>query len=192
MTLTTSAWADGGQIPAKYTQAGDQVSPPLAWSNVPDNTAAFVLIVHDVDAAIGNGTDDILHWMLWNIPGATRSLAEGVQQSTQLADGTRQISASGPYYRGPGAPAAWSGASLRVRAVRARRPARRARGRRLAAADAGRRGGRDGRTRPRQGGLHRTVQTPLHLGSCPRNERHAPSRPASPARAPVPRAERAY
>lgn len=106
MTLTTSAWADGGQIPAKYTQAGDHVSPPLAWSNVPDNTAAFVLIVHDVDAAIGNGTDDILHWMLWNIPGATRSLAEGVQQSAQLADGTRQISASGPYYRGPGAAAA--------------------------------------------------------------------------------------
>ena len=106
MTLTTGAWADGGQIPVKYTQAGDQVSPPLTWSNVPDNTAAFVLIVHDVDAAIGNGTDDILHWMLWNIPAATRSLAEGVQQSTQLADGTRQISASGPYYRGPGAAAA--------------------------------------------------------------------------------------
>jgi Raf kinase inhibitor-like YbhB/YbcL family protein len=106
MTLTTSAWPDGGRIPAKYTQAGDQVSPPLAWSNVPDNIASFVLIVHDVDAAIGNGTDDILHWMLWNIPGATRSLAEGVQQGTQLADGTRQISASGPYYRGPGAAAA--------------------------------------------------------------------------------------
>jgi Raf kinase inhibitor-like YbhB/YbcL family protein len=106
MTLTTSAWPDGGQIPAKYTQAGDQVSPPLAWSNVPDNIASFVLIVHDVDAAIGNGTDDILHWMLWNIPGATRSLAEGAQQGTQLADGTRQISASGPYYRGPGAAAA--------------------------------------------------------------------------------------
>ena len=105
MTLTTSAWPDGGQIPAKYTQAGDQVSPPLTWSNVPDNIASFVLIVHDVDAAIGNGTDDILHWMLWNIPGATRSLAEGVQQGTQLADGTRQISASGPYYRGPGAAA---------------------------------------------------------------------------------------
>ena len=106
MTLTSSAWSDGGQIPAKYTQAGDQVSPPLAWSNVPDNIASFVLIVHDVDSAIGTGADDILHWMVWNIPGATRSLAEGVQQGPQLADGTRQISASGPYYRGPGAPAA--------------------------------------------------------------------------------------
>ena len=70
MTLTSTAWPDGGQIPAKYTQAGDEVSPPLAWSNAPDGVASFVLIVHDVDAAIGNGTDDMLHWMLWNIPGA--------------------------------------------------------------------------------------------------------------------------
>ena len=73
---------------------------------MPDGTQSFVLIAHDLDAAIGNGTDDILHWMLWNIPAATRSLPEGVPQGTQLPDGTRQISASGPYYRGPGAPAA--------------------------------------------------------------------------------------
>jgi len=106
MTLTSTAWSDGGQIPPKYSQAGDQVSPPLSWSNVPEGAASFVLIAHDVDAAIGNGTDDILHWMLWNIPAGTRSLAEGVPQISQLPDGTRQISASGPYYRGPGAAAA--------------------------------------------------------------------------------------
>ena len=106
MTLTSTAWADGGQMPAKYSQAGEQVSPPLAWSNVPDSAASFVLLLHDLDAAAGNGTDDILHWTLWNIPAATRSLSEGVPQGSQLPDGTRQISASGPYYRGPGAPAA--------------------------------------------------------------------------------------
>ena len=103
MTLASTAWADGAQIPLKYTQAGDSVSPPLAWTNVPDNIASFVLIVHDVDSAIGTGADDILHWMVWNIPAATRSLPEGVQQGPQLADGMRQISATGPYYRGPGA-----------------------------------------------------------------------------------------
>jgi Raf kinase inhibitor-like YbhB/YbcL family protein len=65
-----------------------------------------VVLVHDLDAAAGNGTDDILHWMLWNIPAGSRSLSEGVPQGSQLPDGTRQISASGPYYRGPGAPAA--------------------------------------------------------------------------------------
>ena len=78
MTLTTTAWPDGGMIPVKHTQVGAEVSPALAWSNVPDNTQSFVLMVHDVDAAVGNGTDDVLHWMLWNIPAATRSLPEGV------------------------------------------------------------------------------------------------------------------
>ncbi len=104
MSLTTAAWTDGGTIPAKYTQAGAQVSPPLAWT-APDDAVSFVLIARDADTAIGNGTDDILHWMLWNIPKGTRALAEGVPQGSQLPDGTRQISASGPYYRGPGAPA---------------------------------------------------------------------------------------
>lgn len=106
MTLTSTAWPDGGMIPAKYTQAGDQVSPALSWSNVPDTAQSFVLIARDLDAATGNGTDDILHWMLWNIPGKTRSLPEAIPQGSQLPDGTRQISVSGPYYRGPGAPAA--------------------------------------------------------------------------------------
>jgi Raf kinase inhibitor-like YbhB/YbcL family protein len=105
MALTTSAWPDGGVIPRKYTQAGEQLSPPLAWTNVPDGVQSFVLIARDLDAAVGGGTDDMLHWMLWNIPGATRSLPEGVPQGPQLPDGTRQISVSGPYYRGPGAPA---------------------------------------------------------------------------------------
>jgi Raf kinase inhibitor-like YbhB/YbcL family protein len=105
MTLTSPAWSDGGQIPARHSQAGDQTSPPLAWGNVPDAVASLVLLVHDLDAAAGNGTDDILHWMLWNIPAGARGLPEGVPQGSQLPDGTRQISASGPYYRGPGAPA---------------------------------------------------------------------------------------
>ena len=105
MTLTTTAWPDGGTIPVKHTQAGAEVSPPLAWTNVPDTAASFVLIVHDVDAATGSGTDDVLHWMVWNIPGATRSLPEGVAHGSELPDGARQISATGPFYRGPGAPA---------------------------------------------------------------------------------------
>jgi Raf kinase inhibitor-like YbhB/YbcL family protein len=106
MTLTTSAWPDGGTMPARFTQAGEQVSPPFAWSNVPETAASFVLIARDLDTAVGNGTDDILHWMLWNIPGTARSLPEAIPQASQLPDGTRQISVSGPYYRGPGAPAA--------------------------------------------------------------------------------------
>jgi len=105
MTLTSSAWADGGQIPAKYSQAGGDVSPPLAWSNVPDNIVGFVLVAHDLDAAVNPGTDDLLHWLVWNIPGAARSLPEHVPQGATLPDGSRQISATGPNYRAPGAPA---------------------------------------------------------------------------------------
>ena len=106
MTLTTSAWTDGGHIPVKYTQAGEEVSPPLTWSHVPDGVGSFVLMAHDLDAAVGNGTDDLLHWLLWNIPGNATSLPEHVPTAPQLPDGTRQISATGPSYRGPGAAAA--------------------------------------------------------------------------------------
>ena len=105
MTLTTAAWPDGGQIPAKYAQPGGDVSPPLSWSNAPETAASFVLLFHDLDAAVAPGTDDMLHWLVWNIPGTARSLPERVPQGAVLADGSRQISATGPNYRGPAAPA---------------------------------------------------------------------------------------
>jgi Raf kinase inhibitor-like YbhB/YbcL family protein len=106
MTLTTPAFSDGGAIPVKHAQPGRDVSPALAWAGVPDsNVASFALIVHDVNAPIGNGTDDLLHWMVWNIPASARSLPEGIPHGSNLPDGARQISASGPYYRGPAAPA---------------------------------------------------------------------------------------
>jgi Raf kinase inhibitor-like YbhB/YbcL family protein len=106
MDLTTAAWPDGGTIPTKYTQAGDQVSPALSWSGVPEGTQSFVLVFHDVDSAAGNGTDDVLQWLLWNIPAQATKLPEGVPEGAQLTDGTRQVSVTGPNYRGPGAPAA--------------------------------------------------------------------------------------
>src|SRR5437870_2067838 len=53
MTLATTAWPDGARIPPKYTQAGDEVSPPLAWTGAPDSSVSFVLLVHDIDAATG-------------------------------------------------------------------------------------------------------------------------------------------
>ena len=105
MSLTSPAFVDGGDIPARHAQAGRDVSPPLRWSGVPDSTRSLVLLVHDADAAIGDGTDDTLHWLVWNIPGTATGLPEGVPSGAQLADGTRQISVSGPYYRGPAAAA---------------------------------------------------------------------------------------
>ncbi|MGH7470945.1 MAG: YbhB/YbcL family Raf kinase inhibitor-like protein [Longimicrobiales bacterium] len=123
MTLTSSAFSDGGTIPLKHAQPGRDLSPPLAWTNAPDSTVSFVLIVHDADAAVGDGLDDVLHWLVWNIPGSALSLPEGMPQGPQMempgtlpmvASGSgrgnaapmlRQISVSGPYYRGPAAPA---------------------------------------------------------------------------------------
>jgi len=105
MTLKTTAFADGGQIPAKYTQAGEQVSPALTWTNTPPNTASFVLHMHDLEVARNRTTDDQVHWLVWNIPASATGLPEGVPQGADLKDGSHQISASGPVYRGPGAPA---------------------------------------------------------------------------------------
>jgi Raf kinase inhibitor-like YbhB/YbcL family protein len=104
MTLTSTAFANAAQIPVKYSQAGEEVSPPLAWSGGPDTVASFVLLVHDPNAPAAGGVDDVLHWLVWNIPGSARSLAEGIPHGPQASDGMRQISASGPYYRGPAAP----------------------------------------------------------------------------------------
>ncbi|QJR37349.1 YbhB/YbcL family Raf kinase inhibitor-like protein [Gemmatimonas groenlandica] len=105
MTLTSTAFTDGGMIPSRYAQAGRDLSPALSWSGAPDSTRSFVLLVHDADAAIGDGYDDLLHWMVWNIPGNATSLPEGVPQGAQASNGMRQISGTGPYYRGPAAPA---------------------------------------------------------------------------------------
>lgn len=102
--LSTTAWQDGGVIPPKFAQPGRDVSPALSWSGAPEGTNGFVLIAHDIDGATGNGTDDVLHWLVWNIPKDATSLPEGIPQSPQRADGSRQISVSGPYYRGPAAP----------------------------------------------------------------------------------------
>jgi Raf kinase inhibitor-like YbhB/YbcL family protein len=105
MALTTSAWPDGGQLPAKYTQAGEQVSPKLDWTNVPTGTQSFVVNMLDPDVAIQRGTETQPHWIVWNIPGSATGLPEGMKAGAELPDGIHQISASGPQYRGPGAAA---------------------------------------------------------------------------------------
>src|ERR1044071_3791467 len=69
LTLTTPAFSDGGEIPAKYTQNDPKaVSPKLEWTNVPANTQSFVLLFHDPDVAMQRKTDDVTHWMAFNIP----------------------------------------------------------------------------------------------------------------------------
>ena len=105
LTMSIAAFADGTDIPAKYTQAGDQTSPGISWVNVPAGTMSFVLHMHDMEAARNHTTDDMLHWLVWNIPATVTSLPEGVPKGEKLQNGAYQLCARGPMYLGPGAPA---------------------------------------------------------------------------------------
>ncbi|MGH7700729.1 MAG: YbhB/YbcL family Raf kinase inhibitor-like protein [Gemmatimonadales bacterium] len=80
MKLTSTAFADGATIPVKHTCDGPDVSPPLAWSEAPASTSGFALIMDDPDAPMGTW----VHWVLWNLPGATTSLPEGVPKTETL------------------------------------------------------------------------------------------------------------
>jgi len=105
MILTIGGWQDGGLIPLKFTQAGEQVSPELKWTNVPTGTVTFVVNMLDPDVSVQKTTETQPHWIVWNIPGTATGLPEGVKPGGDLPDGSHQISASGPQYRGPGAAA---------------------------------------------------------------------------------------
>ncbi len=110
LTLTSPGFTDGGEFPAKFTMNasdGNGVSPKLEWTNVPDGTVTFALILHDPDVAIRKSNDDVLHWMIFNIPGTARELAEGVPATATLPDGAIQAKnlRGRVGYMGPGAPA---------------------------------------------------------------------------------------
>ncbi len=104
LIMTTAAWEDGGVIPNKYTQADPMaVSPKLEWSQVPMGTQSFVLLMHDPEPVQQRSAKmDITHWLVWNIPGTSTGLPEGVAMG-ELPDGTRQVSLRGNAYMGPGA-----------------------------------------------------------------------------------------
>lgn len=89
--LTSTAFEDGAIIPGKYTQAvPNPVTPELAWINVPTGTVTFALIVHDPEGAPQKQTADVLHWIMFNIPGTAHELPEGMAATAQLPDGTVQ------------------------------------------------------------------------------------------------------
>jgi Raf kinase inhibitor-like YbhB/YbcL family protein len=104
MAMTTTSFEDGGILPAKYVGAMG-VSPELKWTNVPMGTQSFVLMLHDPDVAQQRSTRDVLHWLVWNIPGTATGLPEGLPQGAELPDGTRQVSLRANGYMGPAAPA---------------------------------------------------------------------------------------
>jgi Raf kinase inhibitor-like YbhB/YbcL family protein len=93
MKITSSAFNEGGNIPSKFTCDGSDTSPPLQITGVPPAAKSLVLIVDDPDAPGGLFT----HWLLWNIPPQTNSIAEG--GAPKGVQGTNDFGKSG--YRGP-------------------------------------------------------------------------------------------
>jgi hypothetical protein len=93
LTLTTTAFEDGGIIPNKFTIAASpapSVSPDLAWTHVPEGTVSFALILHDPDTSLARTTDEVLHWLIFNIPGSASGLPEAIPNVAQLPDGSIQ------------------------------------------------------------------------------------------------------
>jgi hypothetical protein len=89
LTLTSPDFEDGGVIPNKYTQADpNPISPKLEWTHVPPGTVSFALILHDPDVAIQKKNDDVLHWMIFNIPGTATGLPQNVPATAKLDDGS--------------------------------------------------------------------------------------------------------
>ncbi len=90
MMIRSAAFDDHGAIPAKYTCDGEDVSPPLSWSGVPQKAKSLVLIVDDPDAPDpANPRMTWVHWVLYNLPPDSTGLPEAVKPE-QLPKGTRQ------------------------------------------------------------------------------------------------------
>jgi Raf kinase inhibitor-like YbhB/YbcL family protein len=90
LTLTSTAFADGGEIPSRCTCEGRGLSPALAWTDLPAGTRSLALIVDDPDApdpAAPKRT--YVHWVLYNIPAGAAGLPEGVP-SAGLPAGARE------------------------------------------------------------------------------------------------------
>ncbi len=86
MKITSSALANNGMIPSKYTCDGENISPPLQWDGIPDGTKSIALICDDPDAPMGT----FVHWVLYNLPAETKELAENVPTDKELSNGARQ------------------------------------------------------------------------------------------------------
>jgi hypothetical protein len=90
MRLNSTAFADGSAIPRRFTCDGEDLSPPLTWSDAPTRTRSFALLCNDPDAPAGTWH----HWAAYDIPSTLIMLAPGAASvrpcpSCSLARGVR-------------------------------------------------------------------------------------------------------
>ena len=81
MQLTSSAYTQGAAIPRRFTCEGQDISPDFSWLEVPKETKAFVLILHDPDAPRPNG---FVHWVVYNIAGTLAHIEENVPKRDHI------------------------------------------------------------------------------------------------------------
>jgi Raf kinase inhibitor-like YbhB/YbcL family protein len=87
MTIESAAFMQGKPIPEKYTCEGGDASPPMSWTNAPQGTKSFALIVDDPDAPAGLW----VHWVLYNIPASTHALQAGIKKSEATSAGRQGV-----------------------------------------------------------------------------------------------------
>ena len=108
--LTSTAFSEAERIPAKYTGDGQDVSPPLSWSGLPEGTRELALICDDPDAPSPRrpAPQPWVHWVLYKIPAGAEGLPEAIAKTPRLDQpaGALQGNNSWPAvgYGGPGPP----------------------------------------------------------------------------------------
>jgi Raf kinase inhibitor-like YbhB/YbcL family protein len=99
MRIHSAAFQHGKKIPARFTCDGKDLSPPLAWGPLPDGTKRIAIVVEDPTVSAGSA----VQWAIYDLPGTTTSVPEGVPRTEKLKSGARQarndFGAIG--YRGP-------------------------------------------------------------------------------------------
>ena len=77
LKIESTAFAENGDIPSKYTCEGEDIAPPLTWTGVPDDARSLVLIVDDPDAPDPEAPKMTwVHWVVYNLPADTAGLPE--------------------------------------------------------------------------------------------------------------------
>jgi Raf kinase inhibitor-like YbhB/YbcL family protein len=88
--ITSPAFVDNGEIPTRYTCDGEDISPALEWTGVPEKAESLVLIVDDPDAPDPAAPKmTYVHWVLYNLPASTTGLREAIAVA-DLPDGTAE------------------------------------------------------------------------------------------------------
>lgn len=98
LKLTSTAFEHLGPIPDRYTCEGEDVSPALSWSNVPEGTVSFAVYCHDPDAPkiAESGSYGFSHWLLYNIPPSVTALEEGEMNYAQGRNDFGNLGYGGP------------------------------------------------------------------------------------------------